>query len=427
MKPVTVFGRRTRVAAVGLVLACTVPALAGAQTAEAQQLAPPPTASEPEGFVAEPDIIQRAAIFSDRRFGNGELGGGWRVGIADLAPSAGWLSVQTTYRRWGAKDRHVAEASAGFSMHGYSALATRFEFLDLFERRVSVGAAFRWQDYTQVPYFGSGPQTLETNVSQYRLRSTNLVGYATLHPARPLDLRVAIGVLSPSVLPAAGAFRTELPDTRDRYPADPVFSLVEEPSFVTSAIELTADTRDYPGRSIRGGIVHLAATRYSDRDGGTASFRRYEADAVRYVPFARERVVVAVHGRFVASDADEGHFVPFYLQPSFGGHNSLRSYDDYRFHDRNLGSVTIETRVALMTHVDAAVFIDAGNVAPRFGDLDFDRRSYGAGLRLHTRRETFARFDLAHGAEGWRAVFRLTDPLSLSRLKRRTAPVPFVP
>ena len=72
-------------------------------------------------------------------------------------------------------------------------------------------------------------------------------------------------------------------------------------------------------------------------------------------------------------------------------------------------------------------FLDAGNVAARLSDLNLDKRSYGAGLRLHTRRRTFARFDVAHGGEGWRLLFRLTDPLNLARLSRRTAAVPFVP
>jgi hypothetical protein len=89
--------------------------------------------------------------------------------------------------------------------------------------------------------------------------------------------------------------------------------------------------------------------------------------------------------------------------------------------------VNAEARVAMMTHVDAAVFVDAGNVAPRFGDLNLDRRAVGAGLRIHTRRETFGRVDVAHGSEGWRFLVRLSDPLNLARVARRTAAVPFVP
>ncbi len=51
----------------------------------------------------------------------------------------------------------------------------------------------------------------------------------------------------------------------------------------------------------------------------------------------------------------------------------------------------------------------------------------GAGLRMHTNRATLARMDVAHGSEGWRVVFRTSDPLHLSRLSHRIALIPFVP
>ena len=162
MKNVRTFGV-TRGVALGIVLVCAAPAILAAQTRAPQNPTPPKTLSEPRGFIAEPDVLERAAIFSDRRLGNDDLSGGLKFGLADLAPGAGWLSAQTTYRRWGAHDRHVAEASAGFSIRGYSAIAGRFEYLALADRRVWVGAAFRRQDYTQLPYFGSGPQALETD------------------------------------------------------------------------------------------------------------------------------------------------------------------------------------------------------------------------------------------------------------------------
>jgi outer membrane protein assembly factor BamA len=118
---------------------------------------------------------------------------------------------------------------------------------------------------------------------------------------------------------------------------------------------------------------------------------------------------------------------PFYLLPSLGGSNTLRSYADYRFHDRHLALSTAEARVALFTHVDAAAFFDAGNVAAQFKDLNLEKTSIGIGLRLHSDRATLGRFDVAHGAEGWRFLVRMNDPLHLSRVGRRTAAAPFVP
>jgi outer membrane protein assembly factor BamA len=173
-------------------------------------------------------------------------------------------------------------------------------------------------------------------------------------------------------------------------------------------------------------LYRAAAASYTDA-GDLFSFTRYEAEGAHFLPLGDSRVVIALHGWLVASDTGEGQIVPFYLQPSLGGHNTLRSYPDYRFHDRNLAVINAEGRVAMMAHVDAAVFFDAGNVAPRFGDLTLDKRSYGAGVRLHTRRQTFARLDVARGAEGWRIVLGVTDPLDLSRLSRRLVAAPFVP
>jgi outer membrane translocation and assembly module TamA len=68
--------------------------------------------------------------------------------------------------------------------------------------------------------------------------------------------------------------------------------------------------------------------------------------------------------------------------------------------DRNLLVVNLESRFALFTHVDAAIFADAGNVAARVSDLDLDKRAYGLGFRMHTAKATFARLDIAHGDDG---------------------------
>jgi hypothetical protein len=87
----------------------------------------------------------------------------------------------------------------------------------------------------------------------------------------------------------------------------------------------------------------------------------------------------------------------------------------------------IESRWLLMTHVDAAFFFDAGNVAPRVGDLNFDRKSVGAGLRLHTKDATWIRLDVGHSKEGWRFLFKMDDALSMKRIARHVTTIPFVP
>jgi outer membrane protein assembly factor BamA len=130
----------------------------------------------------------------------------------------------------------------------------------------------------------------------------------------------------------------------------------------------------------------------------------------------------------VFTDVGPDHDVPFYLLPTLGGHNTLRAYHNFEFHDRNLLNVNAESRWSIFTHVDAALFFDAGNVTPFYSDLNLDLTSFGVGIRLHTERTTIARMDIAHGpGVGWNVVFRTNDPLRLTRGKWRVAHIPFTP
>jgi hypothetical protein len=80
--------------------------------------------------------------------------------------------------------------------------------------------------------------------------------------------------------------------------------------------------------------------------------------------------VLAFRGSALHSDVPGGNQIPFYLLPSIGGHNTLRDFLSYRFHDNNTLVVNAESRFGLYPHLDLAVFCDAGNVAAAFDDLN---------------------------------------------------------
>ena len=234
----------------------------------------------------------------------------------------------------------------------------------------------------------------------------------------------------PSILaPSASLSRTDYPDAAATFADDIVYALPQQPNFVHGEAFVMIDTRDYRGHPTSGGVYRTGWAMYSDRNTATLTFQRYEAEAAQFIPLAASRVAFAFHGWFVASGTAADQVVPFYLMPSIGGANTLRAYTSYRFHDRNLAVLNAETRVALFTHVDAAAFVDAGNVAQRVTGLDLARRSYGIGLRVHSGKGvTFGRLDLARGGdEGWSLVARMNDPLRLGRLGSRLAAIPFVP
>ena len=413
-------------ALLAVVLLSAFPISARAQGDRPPVPRPPESLSMPPGLIAEPGLIERVVIFGERRHAGGEFNDGLQFGLAEMIPGAGWAGGMV-YRRWGKNDRQVWDISSALSTRGYKTIEARYEMPRLARSRFAVGAWGRWHDYPRLTYFGQGPDSLEADISEYGLRSSSVAGFGVYRPVQWLSVRSELGVLIPSVQSSANALKRDRADAAVAFAGDPVFATETQSKFLTAEISVTADSRDFPGHPQRGGFVHVSAARYSDRstsardDRPSASFGRYEAEAAQFLPFAGGRVVLAAHGRLVSSRTDENQFVPFYLQPSLGGHNSLRSYSDFRFHDRHLALINVETRLALMTHVDAAFFVDAGNVAARAADLNLAKRSYGAGLRLHSRHLTFLRLDVARGAEGWRMVVRVTDPLLLARRHQRSS------
>ena len=372
----------------------------------------PSSASEAQGIAPEPDIITRAVLFADRQLGKGDLTNGIYLDYTSMIPGAGWASVGPGYRHWYHKDSLFLDGSASISVNNYRVAQGRVELPTLLKSRVTLGVQARYQDFDNVDFFGAGPNSSAGLKTDYAIRSTQAAAYLTLRPLRWMALDTQVGWMNPDTRFVRGSVLQGFSDQR---------------TFVPVEASLTIDTRDFPNHPTRGLMLRGAGSRYEDRTDGTFTFTRYQAEAAGFAPIAGGRIVLGIHGWAVRSDTEAGHAVPFYLQPSLGGVNTLRSYTDYRFHDDHMLLATAEVRVALMTHLDVAVFADAGNVASEMRDLNLDKQSFGAGFRLHTRRFTFATLDAANGDEGWQVLFRLVDPLALGHLNRKTTVVPFVP
>jgi outer membrane protein assembly factor BamA len=124
------------------------------------------------------------------------------------------------------------------------------------------------------------------------------------------------------------------------------------------------------------------------------------------------------------SQTGPGNEVPFYLMPTLGGDHSLRGYSNYRFRDRNAALVSVEYRWPVFRMMDAALFADAGSVAPTAGGLLHERveRDYGFGLRVHGDRKAFASLDLSQGREGKRVALSLGTSFG-----RSSSVIPYVP
>ena len=200
-----------------------------------------------------------------------------------------------------------------------------------------------------------------------------------------------------------------------------------QPNFLHGEAAVAADNRDYRSHPTKGGLYRAALTTYSDQSTGTFSFAQCQAEAAKFVRMGSPKWILAFRGWVLVSDVPNGHEIPFYMIPSLGGQDTLRSYSNFRFHDQDFLLVNAESRWALFEHVDGAVFFDAATSPPEPETCNSTILSVGAGLRLHTRSFTWGRLDVAHAAEGWQFVLRTSDPLRLARVTRRVAGVPFVP
>jgi len=384
------------------------------------------------GLFTEPPLLASLIDAAFGRFGDAATPrNGFYAELSNMITGSGWVSIGPGYRRYVMNDRGFIDASAAISWRGYTMTQARFEAPQLLDDRVSLGTQVMWQDQTQINYFGIGPNTLETDQSQYRMQSVDTVGYATFRLEPSLALTGEFGFLRrPDIMTPSGPFKPDVPTTTEAFPTNPGVSLPFQPNYAHTELSLTSDTRDHRSYPTSGHVYRAQMNAFFDQSTsiGQFTFRQYEAEGVEFIPLLDDRNwVLALHGWLVASDVPSGNQIPFYLLPSLGGNNSLRSYTDYRFHDQNLLLTNVESRWGLWTHLDGALFVDAGNVGATVGNLNLDKISIGGGLRLHTTKATFGRLDIAHGAEGWNVVFRTSDPLRLARLTRRVAAVPFVP
>ena len=394
---------------------------------------PPGAAPERVGYLKEPSIFTKGIDFASDKFDpSGPPKDGFYPELGRMITGSGWISVGPGYRHTLLNGLALVDGSAAISWRAYKIAQARVEFRPLHGNAdrandVVVGSQVYWSDFTQVHYYGLGPSSSDEAKGSYRVKELDVVGYATVK-REWVAVDANVGYLrQPTIDSPAGPFRPNFVDARALFPPSQVPGLASPPSYVHASVNVSADFRDNPGYSERGGFYRAGAAVYSDRDTGQYSFQRYDVEAIQFVPLVPRRWNLAVHGWLVGSNTDDGKTVPVYLLPSLGGHNTLRGYADYRFHDRNLLVASVESRWALMDHVDLALFFDAGNVGPRVGDLDFDKKSVGVGLRVHTRTTTFGRLDFGHSKEGWVVKFKLDDPFFFPRLSRRIAIVPFVP
>lgn len=284
-------------------------------------------------------------------------------------------------------------ARAGISIRDYRLLEAGFRFPDPVRDRVTLTTYVRRIDAPRVRFFEPGGTLRDARDTRFVFTPTTIGLASDVFLTRDVIAEVAVERLDANV--------------RWLNPSDRLVQLApgDDTTYGILRASLRADTRDAEDYSTRGGLYRVEWSAFGDRaSGGPASFRKTELEAVQLIPIARAHWIIALRGLVTTTDTGEGETIPFFMLPSLGGGSTLRGYHSWRFRDRHRVLLSGEYRWTAGQLVEMALFLDAGKVVSRRGDLDLSdlRKDYGIGIRFHGPDTTPLRVDLARGDEGWR-------------------------
>jgi hypothetical protein len=291
------------------------------------------------------------------------------------------------------------------SLRGFWMLEARLTAPEMAHGRLFADVHVQRYSYADQDFFGLGPNSSKDDFATYGYKNLSLGGTGGVRPVRWLSVGGTLNWFSPRIDQESGGGQP----ISGVFPGGEIPGFNLQPDYLLSEAFVEANTRQPPLNPRRGGRYRLSYGYYNDRTENRFSFDRIEADAQHYFPMLNERRVIALHALASLSEADAGQEVPFYMQRTLGGPDDLRGFERYRFRDTNLVLLQAEYRFEVFTAVDAAIFFDAGSVAPRREDLRLDdlETDYGIGFRFGSDSGVFARIEGAFGGrEGARLVLR---------------------
>jgi hypothetical protein len=269
---------------------------------------------------------------------------------------------------------------------------------------VFVGVRAGWLDAPEVGYYGLGPDSVAEDRANFGVEQ----GYGglalTFRPSPWFTLGGDVAYEDFTTQEGAGS----APSIETVYDETTAPGLFSNPPYIHSQAEAAIDWRPSPGYARSGGYYSVTFHDYTDLD-DTFSFRRVDGEIVQHLPLLRENWVISLRGR-VQSTVGDDDIVPYYLMPYLGSGSTLRAYSSARFRDRHALLTSAEFRwIPSRIGMDMAVFYDAGKVASRLEDLDFNNMTdnWGIGARFHGPTATFLRIEMAKGSEGWNLVFAM--------------------
>jgi outer membrane protein assembly factor BamA len=292
----------------------------------------------------------------------------------------------------------IATAWSSVSTRRYWELGGSLAFPMLAYGNAYAELSVRRHEYPQEDFYGLGRHSRESDETSYGFRETVVAATAGVTPTWWLNASGSVAHLSPRA--GSGRDRSE-PSIEALFPDVAAFGRSEQPDYLRIGTRAVVDTTGRPFGAPMGGIYSVSYDRFTDRGSGLSSFDQFELDLRQYLPVFGSTRTLALRAHYISLLPDDGSEVPFYLQPTLGGPDSLRGLANYRLRDRNVLLLQSEYRWEVNAFLRGVVFYEAGSVARRPDDFrlsDFSH-DYGAGLRIGFLTTVSLRVEAIFGAD----------------------------
>ena len=312
----------------------------------------------------------------------------------------GGFTLGAGYRHFYAKEA-VWEVKGLYSIKNYKNIEVGTRTPWNYAGRWATGVRAGWRDATQVGYYGLGQDATKDDRANARIQWAYFVGELAFRPSSWTRLEAEVGYDDMKDEGGSGS----APSIETVYNPTTAPGLFQHLKYIRTQGAAAIDWRVSPDYSRTGGFYGVTFTDFADQD-NIYSFQRVDGELIQHLPILRETWVLSFRGR-VQSVLDDDDNVPYYLMPYLGSGRTLRAYSTGRFRDRNTLQTTAEFRwIPSRLALDMAIFYDAGKVASRFEDLDFNdmKSDWGVGVRFHGPTATVLRIEAAKGTDGWHLV-----------------------
>lgn len=335
---------------------------------------------------------------------------GFGVGFGNVIPGSGF-AIRPRYTRtdlWGGRLTMRIDL-LGSTNESYMG------GFDLAMPKLAGGLAF-WdfnvlhRDISEMPYYGPGPNSKKSGRSDYRLEDTNVEFRPGVHPIKGLRASLIGSYLADNVGPGHA---TRYISTDQQFGPETTPGIDHQTNFWRGGGLVEYDWRDDPSSAATsGGRYSAQFVRYLDQNLGRYSFYRVDLDAWQYIPLFNHTHVIALHGASSLTNTNGTQVVPFYLQPTLGGPDTLRGYRFERFYGNNSDLVTAEYHWDASPILQVVAFADGGKVFNNWQQWNFHdiQTDVGFGFRFRGRssRNVFS-FDTGFSHEGFQLWFGLNN------------------